>query len=401
MAEHELDTTSEDRPPRRSLRELAWNGFSRLQFVTYSTVLVVLLLLGFLWPFMFLQVPTGYHGVMYRYFFGGTVTDKIWGEGLHVIPPWDHLTLYESRLMERRIKFDILSEEGLDLGVELSVRFRPNKDMLGFLHQDIGPEYYERLVKPEVEAHVRKTFGSRPAHEIYASAGDLMQELRRVTMLGRVDDSGDTTTTSAYIQVQEIKLVDIDLPPIVEQAIADKYRQEQLMLEYRYKLQREEDEAERKRIEAAGIRDYNKIASVISPDLLRWRDIDATLALSESTNAKVILLGGGGGDVPLLFSLNEGSSTTPATTSDAAAPEPETETPTPTDAPPSGATPSSISTGGQAASADSEPPDDASASLLRMFPSLDALRGRPQGSSSPIDAPVVSGAPAPNAAPAP
>lgn len=295
---------------RRSLREVVWRWFTNAQFFVYTTVLIVLMILVFVAPFMFIMIPTGYSGVMYRYFAGGTVTNQVWGEGLHVIPPWDTLTLYETRLIEKRIAFDILSEEGLDLGVEVSIRYRPTKDMLGFLHQDVGPEYYDRLVKPEVEAHVRKTFGQRPAHEIYGSAGDLMQELRGISMLGRVE-GGELISSRSYISVQEIKLVDIDLPLVVEGYIAAKYGQEQSMLEYEYKLAREEKEAERKRIEAAGIRDYNKIAASISHDLLRWRDIEATLTLAQSTNSKVVLLGSGTGDTPLIFNLGDSSTEAP------------------------------------------------------------------------------------------
>ena len=290
---------------RRRLRERLWSLSNRLQFTIYTVAFVVLIALVYVAPFMFIKIPTGYSGVMYRYFLGGTVTEKIWGEGLHVIPPWDTLTLYEIRLIEERIRFTILSEEGLDLGVEVSVRYRPNKDMLGFLHQDIGPDYYARLIKPEVEAHVRKTFGRRPAHEIYATQGDLLEEIRGISMLGRVDDAGEELTSRSFIQVQEIKIVDIDLPPIVEGYIAERYGQEQKMLEYEYRLLREEKEAERKRIEAAGIRDYNRIAASISHDLLRWRDIEATLALARSTNSKVVLLGAGASDTSLIFNLGD------------------------------------------------------------------------------------------------
>ncbi len=328
---------SEERPPR----EVVWGWFRDAQFLFYSLSLVILMVLAYIAPLIFITVPTGYSAVMYRYFMGGTVTDTIWGEGLHVIPPWDTLTLYESRLIEQRIHFNVLSEEGLDLGVEISIRYRPNKDMLGFLHQDIGPQYYERLIKPEVESHVRKTFGSRPAHEIYASTGDLTQELRGISMLGRIDDSSEDISSESYIQVQEIKLVDIDLPPVVERYIAAKYGEEQAMLEYDYKLIREEKEAERKRIWAAGLRDASSIASSLSPDLLRWRDIDATLALAKSTNAKVMLLGSGSGDHPLIFNLGEGpSSGTHPAHSDAVSreavaepPEPETLAPAATVAP--------------------------------------------------------------------
>jgi len=325
---------------RRSLREVAWTWFTNAQFFIYSSALIVLLALSFVAPFMFIMIPTGYTGVMYRYFAGGTVTDRVWGEGLHVIPPWDTLTLYETRLIEQRLEFDLLSDEGLDLGVEVSIRYRPTKDMLGFLHQDVGPEYYERLVKPEVEAHVRKTFGQRPAHEIYGSAGDFMQELRGISMLGRVE-KGETISSRSYISVQEIKLVRLNLPSVVESYIAAKYGQEQSMLEYEYKLAREEKEAERKRIEAAGIRDFNQIAASISHDLLRWRDIDATLSLAESTNSKLVLLGGGSGDKPLLFNLGRDSAATPptadvsSTSPESPASDPTVEAMTPANAEPS------------------------------------------------------------------
>ena len=290
-------------------------GFAALQFYLYTFLVVLLLGLGFVYPRMFITVPSGHHAVMWRFFEDGTVTDEVWGEGFHVIPPWDKLTIYESRLQERRLELSVLSDEGLDLSIVVAVRYRPRYKSLGFLHQDIGPEYFERLLQPEVEAHVRRTFGSRPAHEIYASSKDVLQELRNIPMIARIDagEGEGLQSELGYIEVEEIKLVDIDLPEIVKAAIADKYRQEQLMLEYKYKLRREEQEAERKRIEAAGIRDYNSIAEHISPDLLRWRDIEATRALAEAPSSKVVLLGAGSDQqVPLLFGLGESPGKTPA-----------------------------------------------------------------------------------------
>ena len=245
---------------------------------------------------------------MFRYFAGGTVTDRVWGEGLHIIPPWDHLTLYEVRLQQRMLRFDVLSDEGLDLLVDVSVRFRPVSEMLGYLHRDVGPNYFERMIEPDLRAHVRQTFGNRPAHEIYSSANDLVLELRQVPPLGRLDVTQDEEGYP-YVQIQEIKLVDLKLPEVVLAGIAEKYRQEQLMLEYRYRLGREEAEAERKRTEAAGIRDYNVIIGELSTDVLRWRDLDATAALANSPNSKVLVLGGGSGTgLSLLF--NVGGDTT-------------------------------------------------------------------------------------------
>jgi regulator of protease activity HflC (stomatin/prohibitin superfamily) len=271
-----------------------------IQFYSYTTLIVVLLTLAFLWPRIFISVPAGNHGVMYRTFAGGTVTNRIWDEGLKIIPPWDSLTVYETRLQTKTIEFTVLSEEGLNLSVKVAVRYRPNKEMLGFLHQDVGIDYFDRLIEPEVHAHVRRTFGTRPAHEIYSSARDFLQELGQIPVLGRLEEDSGHASSRPYVVIQELKLMDINLPSIVEAAIAEKYRQEQLMLEYKYKLDREEAEAERKRTEAAGIRDYNLIASKVSPDLLRWRSIEATLELAKSPNSKVVVLGGNQGAQMLL-----------------------------------------------------------------------------------------------------
>lgn len=338
------DEPKEDDSPRaRFLRRV-----QSIQFYGYTTVIVLLLLLGFLWQRIFITVPAGSYGVMYRFFAGGTVTNRVWTEGLTIIPPWDTITIYETRLQTQTLKFDILSEEGLSLEVAVAVRYRPNKEMLGFLHQDIGTEYFKRLIEPEVHAHVRRTFGARPAHEIYSSARDFLQELGQIPVLGRLEEDNGKPSSVPYVVIQELKLMDIKLPEIVQTAIAEKYRQEQLMLEYRYKLDREEKEAERKRTEAAGIRDYNLIASKISPEVLRWRSIEATAELAKANNSKVVVLGGGQGAQMLLNVDADVMGGAPVAGNHAAPPTPPTPAAAPTETPPPAPTPAPIATpGGQ------------------------------------------------------
>jgi regulator of protease activity HflC (stomatin/prohibitin superfamily) len=288
-----------------SRRDRLWNWFQSVSFYVYALIAVILIVLGAIWPRMFISIPAGHHGVMYRTFGAGTETERIWGEGLHVIPPWDQLTVYETRLQQQFLSFSVLSDEGLDLEVTVSVRYRPERDMLGYLHQDVGTSYFDRLIRPAVEGHLRETFGYRPAYELYSSAGDLLQEVSRVPTLTRIEEgAGVGERPRSYVVIQEVKVIDIDLPQIVEQAIAERYRQQQLMLEYEDRLVREEKEAERKRIEAKGIHDFNEIAGTISADVLRWRDIEATKEVAKSPSSKVIMLGNGGtNSTPLVFSL--------------------------------------------------------------------------------------------------
>jgi regulator of protease activity HflC (stomatin/prohibitin superfamily) len=286
-----------DRPTRRA-RLFRW--MTRMQFALYSFLLLGLLIIAYLWPRMFVVIPPGSAGVMYRTVAGGTVTDRTWSEGLHVIPPWDRMYTYDLRLQRHELHFQVLSDEGLDLGVRLVVEYRPSPDMLGFLHKDIGEDYFADLIQPEIEAHIRKIFGARPAHEIYASVRDLLQEIGQISLIGKLDKDGQALAAKPYVFVQTLDLLQIELPKLVEDAIDEKYHQEQLMLAYRYKLEREEKEAERKRTEAAGIRDFNQIAGKVSPDMLRWRGIDATLELAKSNNSKVIVLGSNGQNAPTM-----------------------------------------------------------------------------------------------------
>ena len=303
---------SPEAEPPPTFRERVAVAFLQLRFIVYLVLVLSLMLVGFVWKRVFITVPAGHSAVMYRFLGGGTVTDHAWGEGLHVIPPWDRLTLYDTRLQQRTIEFDVLSEEGLRLGAKVSVRYRADVAILGFLQRDVGPDYFDKLILPEVQAHTRRTFGDRTAEEIFSSERDVLQELGRVPVLGRMG-TGNGVGATPYVQVQELKLMDIILPTMVAGAIADKYRQEQLMLEYRYKLEREEKEAERKRTEAAGIRDYNEIVGKLSPEMLKLRSIEATLELSKSPNSKVLLLGGGSGQgqPPSLIMNLEGPATAP------------------------------------------------------------------------------------------
>lgn len=306
-----LQEPPNDGSGRRTVGRRANQWLHQNKFTIYTTALVMLMVLGFLAPRIFIMVPAGNNAVMYRMFFGGTVTERVWGEGMNIIPPWDNLTVYEMRMQQQTLKFKILSEEGLDIGVEVSIRFRPLRESLGYLHRDIGTDYFHRLIRPEVESHIRRTMGTRPVYDTYATTHGVLQEISNVTPLARLEGN----QVHPYVQIYEVKIVDIDLPEMIESAIAEKYKQEQQMLEYKYKLEREAREAKRKRTEAAGIRDYNIIASKVSPELLKWRGIEASLELAKaslelakSPNSKVVVLGAGPG-TQMLMNVEAASNT--------------------------------------------------------------------------------------------
>lgn len=268
--------------------------WKRWRFYVYLSGLLVLLLLGFLWDRMVITVPAGSHGVRYRPFHEGTVTDKIWGEGTYFIPPWDSLTVYETRLQERSLTFSPLTKDGLQITLAVSIRYYPLTTNLGYLHKDIGPDYFKRLIQPSVEAYLRRVVGDRRAEEVYASEGSFLQESANLTLTVK-------NAMVPYVRIDAVLVREIQLPEVVRRAINEKHQQEQLVLAYNFRIQTEEKEAERKRIEASGIRDFNTIAKDIKPEILRWRGIDATLALASSANAKVVIVGSGKDGLPLIL----------------------------------------------------------------------------------------------------
>lgn len=309
---------------------------NQIRYYIYATVLVMMLLVGALWTRIFIVVPAGHHAVLFDLIRGGTDVSRIYPEGLHLIWPWNHLISYETRLQQKSIKFSVLSSEGMELNITLAIRFTAKVDSLGYLHRDIGTDYFERLIKPDIAGHLRHTFGGRPAHQIYSSAREVLQEISKVPLLGRVDpvatkDAG--TASEPYVKLEELKLVDIELPPLLVTAINEKQRHEQLLLEYKYRLESEEKESERKRTEAAGVRDYSLIAGKITADVLRWRGVEAALALAKSTNSKTLILGNSPAGNPLMLNFTDSGLASGGTAAPAEAPSTGQRAPVPAPAP--------------------------------------------------------------------
>src|SRR5690349_11442955 len=113
-----------------------------------GTFFILFFLLVFFYPYMFFTISSGFAGVIFRRFFGGTVTQYVSAEGFQVIPPWDKLIIYDVRVQQVEHSFQVLSSNGLDIVVTTSIRFRPRIELLGVLHKEVGPDYLEKIVLP-------------------------------------------------------------------------------------------------------------------------------------------------------------------------------------------------------------------------------------------------------------
>ena len=243
-------------------------------------------------------IGSGEAGVLYKTLGDGVVTDKPpLGEGFHIVAPWNKVFIYEVRQQEVYEKMKVLSSNGLDIQLDASTWFQPKYNDLGKLHQEKSEQYKERILLPAIRSAARSVVGRYTPEQLYSSKRDAIQveiyeETKKI-----VDDQ--------YIQLNEVLIRDVTLPPTIKEAIERKLKQEQESLEYEFRLVTAEKEAEKVRIEAQGKADANRILSASLTDkILQDKGIDATLKLSQSPNAKVVVVGSGDAGLPLILGNN-------------------------------------------------------------------------------------------------
>ncbi len=263
----------------KSLMPLIFVGIIAIIFLSKSTV----------------TIDSGEAGVLWKRFAGGVVTDQPpLGEGFHIVAPWNEVYVYEVRQQELYEKMKVLSSNGLDIQLETSTWYLPKAQDLGKLHQQIGENYLERIIKPALRSAARSVVGRYTPEQLYSSKRDVIQnEIYEETKIILQDQ---------FVQLNEVLVRDVTLPPTIKDAIERKLKQEQESLEYEFRLVTAEKEAEKQIIEAQGKADANRILSAsLTEKILQDKGIEATLQLSNSPNSKVIVIGSGKDGLPLIL----------------------------------------------------------------------------------------------------
>lgn len=281
-------------------RMKSWFKRHHLKFELIGLLFAFLVI--FLWDSIVITIHSGHRGVYYRRF-GGTVVDRPpLGEGLYIIWPFDKIYKYNIRQQQVREQFNILAQDGLHIGFNISIRFHPSREgtALNYLHKYLGPDYVQTVIVPEIEAALRFVVGKYHPEELYQAEYGMLDAALSEALL---------QLTEMYIVLDDLLITKITLPPLVEKAIEEKLRELHNAEKYQYLLMQAEEEAKRKVVMAAGIRDFQDIvAEGISKQLLQWRGIEASLALATSPNARVIVMGGEEDGLPLIMNSAQYSS---------------------------------------------------------------------------------------------
>jgi regulator of protease activity HflC (stomatin/prohibitin superfamily) len=236
-------------------------------------------------------VPAGHVGVLTLF---GRVTGDVLPEGTHLVNPFKGNNAMSIRTQELKETASVPSNEGLMMTLDTSLLFRLSPEKAAEVYQKIGPGYVEVVVEPNLRSAIRSVTAAHSANALYTGG--------REEVAQRIHDELVHQLSGRGIDVQSILLRDVQLPEMLKASIEAKQKAEQESLQMNFVLQKEKQEADRKRIEAQGIRDFQQtVATSISQQLLQWKGIEATERLATSTNAKVVMIGNARTGLPLIL----------------------------------------------------------------------------------------------------
>ena len=239
----------------------------------------------------FTVVPAGNVGVVD---FFGVVSQNTLKSGINFINPFARIIKFSVKTQELKESMDVPSREGLTVQLEVSVLYHLDPEKAADVYRTVGENYVDVILEPQFRSVSRGVTASFDARALYTSERELLSHA--------ITKELDKATSMRGIVIESTPLRRVGLPAGLTQSIEEKLKSEQESQRMQFILQKETQEAERKRIEAKGISDFQTIvARGISEQLLRWKGIEATEKIAQSPNAKVIIIGAGKDGLPLIL----------------------------------------------------------------------------------------------------
>jgi regulator of protease activity HflC (stomatin/prohibitin superfamily) len=223
--------------------------------------------------------------------------DNVMTPGFHMKAPWNDLIVYDVAETISDGTMDINDKNGLQIHVDVTVRYFPMHDKIGYIHEKFTRDFENRVVLPEMRSMTRQVMARYTAEEIYST--------KRAEVENSIISETEKILNANYVNTTAVLIRSIKLPEQIRVAIENKLQQQQEALAYQFRLEKEKSEAERKRIAAEGESRANLIINnSLTDKLLKMRGIEATLELSKSPNSKVVIIGSGKDGMPLILGNN-------------------------------------------------------------------------------------------------
>lgn len=236
-------------------------------------------------------IPAGHVGVVDQW---GVVSPQPLQPGLNLVSPLAKVVRFSARTQELKETTVTPSQDGLNLTMDVSLLYRVVPEQAQEIYKTVGTNYQEVVLIPLFRSTVRNVTATYDAKALYTS--------KRVEMAQKIREQLSRSLANRGIVIDEVALRKVDLPANLQAAVEEKLKAEQEAQRMQFVLEKERQEAERRRIEARGIADAQKIiAQGLNENTLQWRTIEATEKLAQSPNAKVIVVGAGNKGVPMLL----------------------------------------------------------------------------------------------------
>ncbi len=280
--------------------------FSRTpQLAKYATALrlaaIAVILIGVLFS-SFRQINVGFVGVKSLF---GSVKDAPLQSGLHLVNPLMDVTQIDVRTQnytmsgihnEGEVQGDdairVLTADGLEVSIDLTVLYKVISSETPNLLRVIGADFKDKIVRPICRTKIRDNAVYYEAIALYSTKRDEFQT--------RIFNSIESDFRKRGLILEQLLVRNITLPQAVKKSIEEKISAEQDAQKMQFVLQKEKQEAERKRVEAQGIADYQRIInSGLTDQQLQYESIKAQLEIAKSPNAKVIIMGKGNSPIIL------------------------------------------------------------------------------------------------------
>jgi regulator of protease activity HflC (stomatin/prohibitin superfamily) len=248
--------------------------------------------------------------------FGKVNTDGYLSEGLHIKNPFAVIhemsvrtqTYTMSAVSDEGVKkgddaLEVISADGLTLKIEVSVPYKLIPAAAATVYQKFGEQYEESVVRPSIRSAMREAFSKYSAQEAYGTKREEAKHLALEKLRGTIEELvSKAGYTGAAIDAEQALIRDIQLPASVKNSIEAKISAQQDAERMDFVIMKETKEADRKRVEAAGIRDFQSIVTTgITPALLEWKGIEATEKLAASANSKVVIVGSQKNGLPIIL----------------------------------------------------------------------------------------------------
>jgi prohibitin 1 len=236
-------------------------------------------------------IPAGHVGVVDMF---GNVSDYTLYPGVNLVNPVANVVKFDARTQEFKEVMSVPSKEGLTIDLEISLLYRLSFKDANKIYKSVGEDYVDKILIPQFRSVVRGVTADYEAKALYTAQREALAKKIETDLSKLVNPRG--------IVIEAAPLRKITLPSGLTASIEEKLKAEQESQRMQFVLQRETQEAERKRIEAKGIADFQEIVSKgISEQLLKWKGIEATEKLAGSTNTKVVVIGSGKDGLPLIL----------------------------------------------------------------------------------------------------